>query len=307
MNKLFYGLAIVLLMLSCSGSDSPVVEEELKPSNEFEELLDEYNLFNTGAQFESGKIGLDTNNIYFNGRIKDKLIIKGFNKKDKSLIFSHEEIKLDTIINIDEGYGVSSTHSISDFLIRHIHKSEDNYVLLLWGMANGDQYLMNRQSLTSHLYLISDKNYNSIKSFSIPASSFYFTGVTPWFNNSIIVSSTTLHVDYKKWTCYTLDGINQFETSNFNVSKYYTPISLEDCIAFRNNFYRINVKTNKILWESENPLSDLPSDIRKDVIVFSQPKDGYVNCEIKYTQKDGKRGERTYKVSIATGDFTMVE
>ncbi|WP_321282255.1 hypothetical protein [Marinifilum fragile] len=306
-NKFFYGLAIVLMMFSCSDSDSPIIEEELQPSNEFEKLLAEYNLFNTSVKYESFVIGSDTNTIYFNGRIKDKLIIKGFDKKDKSIFFSNEYIQLDTIVHIDEDYGKTTTYTIDDFSIRSVHEFENSYAFVLWGMIPYNDF-QQKHAISSDLYTISNQQIKRIQSFTRPQTEYFFNKITPWFEDSFMVLwSTDFNPQIKKYICYTMDGIKHYEISKDNLDDYYTPISLEECISFVDGFQRKNIPTNKIIWETNNPLSDLPSDIRKDEVVFSQPKDGYVNCNIKYTQKDGTKGERTYKVNIASGNFTLIE
>ncbi|MDQ2180787.1 hypothetical protein [Marinifilum sp. D714] len=306
-NKFFYGLAIALMMFSCSDSDSPIIEEELQPSNEFEELLAEYNLFNTDVKYEWVEIGLDTNTIYFNGRIKDKLIIKGFNKIDKSSIFSNEAIKLDTVVHIDEGYGKTSTYNITEFSIHTMHKFENSYAFILFGLIPYNQSDL-KYALSCDLYVISNQNIKRVKSYSKPNTESFFEKITPWFENSfLILSNNDYNPEEEKWDCYTMDGTKHYEVSKDNIDDYYIPISLEEFIGFVDGFQRRNIKNNEVIWKSENPLSDLPSDIRKDEVVFSQPEDGYVICNIKYTQKDGKRGERTYKVNIASGNFTLIE
>ncbi|MBI9058471.1 MAG: hypothetical protein JEZ01_11975 [Labilibaculum sp.] len=301
-NKLFLGLAIIIAMISCSDSDSEI-EENVQPSNEFEEILAKYNLFNTNVKYESVQIGSDTNTIYFNGRIKDKLIIKGFSRTNKTSIFSNDEFTLDTIVNINEGYGESSIYNITDFSIRKIHKFENDYAFLLWGWgytAPGEKL-----GISCDLYFISDQANKRIKSFTQPKTDYFFSKIIPWFENSFLVLSNSDFNHQHKWNCYTMDGLEQFEVNKFADSGYYTSINIQESIRFENKFIRRNLKNDKIIWESENPLADLPEDTRIDDAKFSQTEDGYINCKINYTKKDGVKGERTYKVEIASGDFTL--
>lgn len=301
-NKLFLGLAIVIAMISCSDSDSEI-EENIQPCNEFEEILAKYNLFNTNVKYESIQIGSDTNTIYFNGRIKDKLIIKGFDKLNKTNIFSHDEFTLDTIVNINEGYGETSTYNISDFSIRTIHEYGNDYAFILWGWGITEPGV--KQAISCDLYIISDQGNKRMKSFAKPTTDYFFGQIIPWFENSFLVLSNSDFNILHKWSCYTMDGVEQYEVNKFDTNGYYISINIQECIRFENKFIRRNLKNDEIIWESENPLADLPEDTRIDDAKFSQTEDGYVNSIITYTLKNGKKGERTYKANIATGDFTL--
>lgn len=303
-NKLFLGLAIVITMISCSDSDSAEIKENVQPSNEFEEILAKYNLFNTNVKYESIQTGIDTNTIYFNGRIKDQLIIKGFNRLNKTSIFSNEEFTLDTIVNINEGYGESSSYNITDFSIRYIYEFENDYALILWGWGFTEPGV--KQAISCDLYIISDRGNKRIKSFAKPTTDYFFSQIIPWFGNSFLVLSNSDFNILHKWSCYTMDGLEQFEVNKFAADDYYISINIQECIRFENKFIRRNIKSDEVVWESENPLFDLPEDIRLDDVKFSQTEDGYVYCNIKYTKKDGVKGERTYKVETASGDFTLL-
>ncbi len=301
-NKLFLALAIIIAMISCSDSDSEIVEN-VQPSNEFEEILAKYNLFNTNVKYESAQTGTDTNTIYFNGRIKDKLIIKGFSRINKASIFSNDKFTVDTIVNINEGYGENSTFNITDFSIRKVHEFENDYALILWGWGFTEPG--EKLGISCDLYFISDQGNKKIKSFTRPKTDYFFSEITPWFGNSFLILSKSDFNHQHKWSCYTMDGVEQFEVKEFDTNGYYISINIQESIRFENKFIRKNIKSDEIIWESENPLVDLPEDTRIDDAKFSQTEDGYVNCKINYTKKDGVKGERTYKVEIASGDFTL--
>ncbi|MBL4559834.1 MAG: hypothetical protein COC06_09125 [Bacteroidales bacterium] len=306
-RRIILVLLLVNVMMSCSKSDSSEIDVKNEIATEFDELLDKYGLFNTGVKYESSTTGVDTNTIFFNGRVKESLVIKGFNKLDKKSIYSHEGIVLDTIVDIDEGYGVTSTHHISDFSIQKFYKHEDNYAFILWGWAYGDYLHSERQAVTSDFYIGSDQlNKVNISSFTIPDSKFYFNNITPWFGNSFIVETYCVNEKKSKWRCFSMDGIEHYEVYDRYMENHRIPIDLQEYISFVLTFKRKNYKTDQTIWESKDPLSDLPTDIRKDEVVFEQLEDGYVVCNIKYIQQDGVVGERKFKVDIATGDFTRL-
>lgn len=308
-SKLILILLLVSVILSCSKSDSTEIdiEKEKEASTEFEKLLDQYGLFNTDVKYESVTLGVDTNTIFFNGRIKENLVIKGFNKLDKKSIYSYERIELDTIVDIDLGYGVQSTYEITDFSIQKIYKYEDHYAFILWGWAYGDFQHTTRQAVTSDFYIVSN-NLNKLKisSFTLPDSEFYFLDIAPWFGNSFIIETFCFSEGKSKWKCFNMDGVEHYEVYDRYMENYRIPISLQEYIGLDLTFKRVNYETDQTIWETQNPLSDLPSDIRKDEVVFEILDDDFVVCNIKYTQKDGVVGERKFKINIATGDFTQL-
>ncbi|RXQ87291.1 hypothetical protein EO244_16565 [Ancylomarina salipaludis] len=306
-RRIILVLLLINVMMSCSKSDSTEIDIKKEVSTEFDELLDKYGLFNTDVKYESFTVGVDTNIILFNGRVKERLVIKGFNKLDKNSICSYEGIVLDTIVDIDEGYGVTSTHHISDFSIQKFYKHGDDYAFILWGWAYGDYQHSERQTVTSDFYIVSDQlNKVKISSFTIPDSKFYFNNITPWFGNSFIVETYCFSEKKSKWRCFSMDGVEYYEVYDRYMDNHLIPINLQEYISLDLTFERKNYKTGQTIWESEDPLSDLPADIRIDDVVFEQLEGGYVVCNIKYTQQDGVVGERKFKVDIATGGFTRL-
>jgi len=305
-KRLILGLLLVGIMTSCSDSDSSEKDVEKMPSTAFEELLADFGLFNTSVKYESYSLGVDTNTVYFNGRVKDKLIINGFNRKSKTNIYSYEGLVLDTIIDVDEGYGVISNHQITNFSINSIHKYGDDCSFILWGWTSDDPRWA-QKAASCDLYIVSGQmTKTKVTSSSIPQKEYYFNIVSPWFENAFMVQ-TYCDFDIKsKWRCFTMDGVEHYEVDGRYMGNDRIPINLEECIYFSSSFKRVNYKSGKTIWESEEPLTELPADIRIDKVEFEQTETDFVVCIINYTLENGIKGERKYNVDIATGAFTKI-
>ncbi|WP_430815331.1 hypothetical protein [Carboxylicivirga sp. RSCT41] len=305
--KFVIAALLTISVFSCEKNN----DEETVPKLEltaFETLLDDYDLLTNDVKYEYSTLGTDTNLIYFNGRIKDKLVIKGFNKLNKELVYSNEGIKLDTIINIDEGYGVITKHYISDFTIQHIYKYSDECTFILWGWAYGSQYTQTgKQAVSADLYMISGQNIIRKESATIPTTNYYFNTITPWFENSFIAETYNYNDKASKNYYYSMNSDKPYELTKSFWGNDYIPINFQECICFDNGFERRNIKTYETLWNTDNPVSDLPENTRIDKITYHINSTNSVICKFEYTHYDGITGERKFNINPTTGVFTEIE
>lgn len=305
MKKEFLFIALLsIIILSCEKEEG---NEKKQPSTEFELELDTYGLFDVEKEFESYSLGIDTNHVYFNGRLDQKLCVEAFNKTNKTNLLSWEsDDKLS--IEVHEGYGVNSTHEITKFITITPYSYNDDHVYVLWGLAEGSQYPQNQRIITSDLYFTSgNKKYESM---TFPTNAYFYYDLIPWYEDKVIVTkkpveSYTGKVD--SCYCYSMDGteIFNFTKNNNYPTGNYIAISTSNYIKFftsvTGNFTNVNIIENKKLWESEAPLNDLPEDTRIDSVELSRYNADQISCVFKYTLFSGEQGTREVKVNIETG------
>lgn len=306
-------LLLTLLSISILSCEKEQGEEQLdkKPTTDFEIKLNDYGLFNVEKEFESYNLGIDTNNIYFVGRLDQKLCVESFNKTNKTNLLSWvSDVNLE--IEVHEGYGVNSTHQISLFGARTAYNYNNEHAFILWGIAKGSQYRSDQRIITSDLYFTSSNR--KYESMTFPTKAYFYTELISWYEDQIIVSKTPVDGTYGRIDscfCYSMEGeeIFKFEkTNNFYPVRNYIAISPTNYIEFsgdsRGAFYNKNIIENKQIWESNLPLSDLPEDTRIDSIKFSRLSSSQLICNFNYTLYSGEKGEREMKIDIETGKLT---
>lgn len=294
--------------LSCSTDE---LVDKL-PLSDMELKLDEYGLFNNGKQFDGYTLGLDPNIIYFNGRSNKKLTMKSFNITDRNNLLSWQS-KDDLSVEVYEGYGVNSTHIISEFKTITPYQYGDDNVFIIWGIAVGEQYAMQQRIITSDLYFTSGDKREKFESMTYPSKSYFYTKIKPWYDGSVIVSKSSASgrlVD--SCFCYSVKGEELFSFKK-NIKSFvnvnYIAINNTNYIEFiggiRGTFRHSNIKDNKQVWESVMPLKDLAEDTRIDEVKFTILNTIDVLCEFNYTLFSGGIGSRDVIVKIKTGQIVV--
>jgi len=309
-RSLYFVLLISFLILSCSKeNDKPTIE----PTTDLEFKLDTYGLFNIDKQFEGYATGIDTNQIYFNGRLDNKLCVEAFNKSSKSNVLSW--VSNDKLtIEVHEGYGVNSTHQISWFETRYPYNYNDDHAYILLGFAEGSQYLNDKRIITSDLYFSSvNKKY---KSMTYPSKAWFYYRVNPWYEDHIIVRKKPA----QDWSalpdsliCYSMKGDEIFRFADHHTGTKSVhggiAVSVTNMIRFSGQkqgvFIHKNIHTDEIVWESAKPLTDLPEDTRLDEEEYSRVDANSVLYKINYTHYSGETGSREIIIDIATGKLTV--
>ncbi|MCT4602017.1 MAG: hypothetical protein N4A59_03785 [Marinifilum sp.] len=303
--KIVLTALVSIIFLSCSSDNEDVAKV---PTTDFELKLDEYGLFDIDKNFEGYTLGLDTNLIYFNGRLDNQLCMEAFNKDNKINLLSWEsDDKL--VLEVHEGYGVNSTHEISVFRTINPYDYNDKHTYILWGIAEGDQYDQRERIITSDLYFTSvNKKYESM---TFPSKAYFYSDLIPWYEDKVLVTKTPVEWNYGKLDscfCYSMTGeeVFKFEKNiNFYPDRNYIVISTSNYIEFVGDaggyFCNKDITENIQVWESDKPLSDLPEDTRIDSIEFSLYGSSQISCIFNYTFYSGEKGTREVKVEIETG------
>lgn len=307
-NKLFfYGLLLSLTLFSCKEKNVPESPEIIL--DEFGKLLNIYGLLNSDYNYEGCSYTVNDSMIFFNGRLENKLHISCFNRFDKSNVFSWSEpVDLDTLLIIDEGYGESTTHYIDQFELRTPCYYNNDFAFILWGLAHGNQYETDPRLISSDLYLVSNLHCEKLESLTYPSGSYYYERILPWFQNSIIVSlSSNVNI------CYSMEGNELFEVKtwlSYIPSERDLFVSSEEFVNFggsiKGTFYRMNIKTDSIVWHSAAPFADLQEDTRIDKTSVSVEETGFILFNIDYTLYNGVKNFRRIKVNIETGQFLIL-
>lgn len=308
-NLLFVGILISMVLFACD-KESTTQAEQNTPISEFDLLLEKYGIFNSNVNFEGYTLGVDTNLIFFNGRDNDKLVVSAFNRIDKSNILTwKDKTVLDTIVEVEEGYGISSTHKIDQFRLIKPYKYRNDYVFVLWSIALGSEYIPgNQRIINSDLYFVSEQDFAKKESSTYPTGSLFYYSIASWFNDNILVS---LNSDGggSKLFCYSTKCQEMFvsEKSYLSPDINIIPISLYEYIEFlgdiRGSFMCRNIKTDDVKWKSEIPFLDLPEDTRLDMVNFLQEEPNYVICNFEFTLFNGEKMSQKIKLEIESGKF----
>lgn len=322
MKPINFFLALLLLIMTNSCDKSDPIEVPNEPLTAFEILLNEYGIFNTQVKFENAALGSDTTLIYFNGRDDSKFHVVCFERDNKSKLFSWtEDTQLDTVLVVDEGYGISGTHIIKEFRLEPPYKHQNEYILILNGMALGSQYLMGQRIISSDLYFISNSHYVKYKSLTYPIGNYFYTGIASWYQNSVIIT-TSSDSRPPKFSCYSTKGgllfefndyyeLNDFDKNYWGRNEIdkknkYFPISFEEIIFFSpkpdGDFIYKNIKSNSIKWYISTDSSvALPENTRIDMIDVLKESEDIISFDYQYTLISGEKSSVKIKINIETG------
>lgn len=309
-TKLLSVLTLLSILFFCACGSDDEDEVILIPNTPIEILANEYNLFDTSIKMDGYSYGLDTMNIFFNGRKDKKLWIACYDRLTKEKLFNWEETTLlDTMLTVNEGYGKTKQHHIDEFRLTAAYKKGDKYVFILMGFSTSEQRI-----ITSDLYFVSSKTSKKEKTCTYPIENYFFRWFNPWYRDNIIVELVS-DTAKRKSAIYSLDGDKIFESelqlaSGNSDLNHTIPINIEEYINFSSGisgeFTRKNVKTNASIWVSEKPLADLPENTRIDDVEISQENQEYLIFNIEYTLYNGEKNTRKGKINIETGVITLI-
>ena len=303
MKILVYSVCIVVacIIIGCLKEKYTVSADSIITDNQFGtyKKAAEYGVNTEGLYLEYHSDGLDTNLIFFNGRVNHQLWIGGFEKASKKKILEWtENSKLDTIFRIHAGYGEYVNFKITDFWCTDFYKLNNAYSFLVNGYDKSAA-----QVVTMDLYFLN--NGNLIKKYrTIPyPSNAYFQSVWPWFNGIIVVKSNT------KGVCYNMNGDSLFTVApNITIDDRILAVNYEDAVLYTLNpgeksvyFSRKNVKTNETLWTS----ATIVLDNSQEVIKINNTSVSKVNntwtYKIDYIRYSGERKSVQVELDINTG------
>ncbi|MCG8578293.1 MAG: hypothetical protein MI866_00150 [Bacteroidales bacterium] len=304
-NQFLFIVLFSISILSCEQEDTKV---DKTPTTEFEFQLDAYGLFGVEKEFESTALGVDTNHIYFNGRLNQKLCMEAFNKSNKVNLLSWES-EDNLVVEVHEGYGVNSTHEISIFRTITPYSFDNKHAYILWGIAEGSQYQTGQRIITSNLYFSSANR--RFESMTFPSQAYFYSEIIPWHDDKIMVTKKPVEWNEGKKDscfCYSITGqeVYKFEKKhNFYPTRNYIAVSTSNYIQFTGDingtFKNKNIKESIEIWESDQPLNDLPEDTRIDTIELSWYTSNQISCIFKYTLYNGETGSREVFVEIESG------
>lgn len=300
----YFGLIVlVYTVVGCLEEKYSVSADLISSDNQFgtNKEAAEYGINKDGLHLEFHSDGLDTNFIFFNGRINQKLWVGGFEKASKQKIFEWtENSKLDTTFRIHGGYGEYANFEITDFWGMYFYKLNNACSFLLRGYDKSAD-----QVVTMDLYFFN--NENLIKKYrTIPyPSNAYFQSIHPWFNGIIVTQSNA------KRACYNMNGDSLFAVdSSITINDRIFAVNYEDAILYALNlseksvyFSRKNIKTNETLWTS----STVVLDNSQEPIKINNTSVSKVNntwtYKIDYTRYSGEKKSVQVVLDIDTGDI----
>ncbi|GHT10765.1 hypothetical protein AGMMS4956_02750 [Bacteroidia bacterium] len=310
MKKIIFGLVVAILFVGCSESNEKPVDltpnEYQDPLSNLDALKKEYNINKQGLVIEFATKGVDTTQIFFNGKIDGKLWIGCYDKTTKNnLLDWTETTKLDTIVDIYKGYGEHTIFQIGEYVVKYPYKRDNSFCFLfrLRGQTNyviTDLYFIDNNGLIKKDRLIPD-NFG----FGL------YESISPWFEG-VIVKKVDMAVS--NYICYTMRGDSLFSFPHTTYTPdNCTPINYEECIYFdifysTNNAHikRINVKTENIIWDSGVfQIERFPTNARIDSKNIVKQNDIWI-YEINYTQFDGKKDTVKVSVNINSGNFEII-
>lgn len=327
-NKILFCKAFMILVISMtiSCSESPNIDELpiLSVETPLDKIKKEYNITKEGLFLESASNGIDTMQLFVNGRFNENLWVGCYDKTTKKQIFEWvEKEKLDTIFHLNIGYGEYSQFKIKVFHIRHPYYVDGQLYFILWGY-NPDVSTnigISGRVISSDLYFI--KNNNLIKkhrSFTYPTEAFY-QEIKPWHN------SVFSKYQYGEYICFSSKGDSLYLFDNVSYWDNYIPhfsppnlescepINIEECVAFcaeyitndkqEFNFKRLNLKTKEIIWKNElKPLENIPINDRLDNTTIEKNNDIWIYSFFYTSFTDGAKYTKRLNLNIKTGEFS---
>lgn len=301
-------ILFVTIILGCGKNSDPELEPRLGISFDGGHLIVNDYLSKKDLELYTNHIIVKDLFFYAYGFKDNKLYIKGFNIHTKQNIWSFvskTNFPIGNTITINEGYGIIKTHKVTGFNIMEILKYENNYVLVLYNLLDAD----NGGGFFSNLFTVSNGN-----EFLIDTKIINFeTHLLKWFENSFLLYYNNHYEPSPNniIQCYSYSGNLLYETQNTNnYLKLYSHFVLnsDECIIYYpgNSFRRFNVKEDKEIWRSGQPLKDLPANIRIDKTTFEVIDKDFTKCTFNYTLFEGDKKIIAFKINNSTGEFVQL-
>ncbi|MCW3806081.1 hypothetical protein [Plebeiibacterium marinum] len=308
--KFLFATLLAVAIFSCENDKEEDVQK-IGVLPEMDMLIEEYGLSGDGVAYDGCSLGLDTNIIYFNGRMGGRLCIESFDRTNKNNLISWQGSEaLQLLYQEDKGYGESADYEISDFGIKKPYRFNGYHAFILEGKGNG---LVN-EIVSRNLYFISSDNCKKIESLAYPSGrdTYIFYNIIPWYQNHILVLKASIEPgNLDSCFCYSMDGNEMYKlekSANYLSDKNFIVVDIAKYIEFGDDvlgtFVCNDIINEEEIWESEMPLNDLPEDARIDKIEFSVYDSSSILCKFNYTLYSGETGVRDVVVDTATGVLT---
>ncbi|MFC2109855.1 hypothetical protein ACFLSU_04695 [Bacteroidota bacterium] len=305
MKKLLLLLTITLFV-ACSSNKETIDDIPVFPLTNFQKILDEYGLLNTGRDFQDVASSVDKTKIVFFGINKASLNLTVFDKETKLELYSLTSLKtIDTIVSIDEGFGEITERKADFFDISAINPVTSNntqFVLNGFNKANQKDGQFG-ELLYSHLYFFSKEGVSIIKNKLSKEKIHYFEGIHLWHDDTVIIKTFNSRQRIESYFCYKTNGDFLFDCKVPRTPIHH--INYEEYIAGGNGgLYRRNIKTDDYIWSvslfPEFEIGDYNEKYRVDDSKYTV-EGTTITSDIKYTLADGEAKEKTLKHNIDTG------
>lgn len=315
MKKLLLFTLLISFVVACTKEEGEEGEEpiinEIYIDDFWTSIKKEYNITNEDLIYEGGAIGIDTSQIFFNGRVNQKLWIGGYNKHTKEqLIEWTEDTKLDTIFEVYKGYGEYKTLKTNEFRIYYPLVKENNLVFVLYGLDNNSR----DYDIISYLYFINDnklikKHFNNTLD--------RYQNIIPWYNSIIVEVLTDKYERYN--LCYSYNGDTLFTVHKsayninnlnpINVEEYIDDSELYDITNLSDSFFfkRSNLKTGENIWISYvYRFENINESIRVDSTSITK-NDEIWNYKFYLTTYNNDKITKELDLNIETGEVVIKE
>lgn len=300
MKNVIIFFVLLSIIIGCNKSDDDPDPISVITDGELTKKAKEYGINKNGLIIDSYISGVDTNQIYFNGRINQRLWIGGYDKTTKiKLIDWTQDSKLDTVFHLHSGYGVYKDFKVNDFHLLCCLKNSNLFCFSFMGDDTNSP-----QSVFNDLYFVSDNILlNKKREYSYP-NSFYTNNLISWDSGVIAQYSGMVNI------CFSSKGDSLFKVS--------PAVSLTD-INFINkkegikhiitssktiDFSRQNIETGNIYWSQTSSIFESSSESIKVDKISLDKKDNIWTYTIDYTLFSGTKKSVNMSVNIETGNIS---
>ena len=256
----------------------------------------------------------EDSNFYAYGFKDNKLYIKEFEIQTKQNIWSFvskTNFPIGNTVTNNEGYGVIKTYKIIGFSVEEILKYEDNYALVIDSQLDeiSDGSYIIDGSYLSYLFIVSNGNESLIDIKSTNPNII----LLEWFENSFLLSYPNTLTSWPYYQCYSYSGDLLYETQSLshNIGDLLNrniclPLNFDECLFYTgNSFERYNLKENKEIWKSKEPIT-LPPNVRIDFQGFEIIDKDFTKYTIKYTTYEGDKKAIAFKINNNTGEYVQL-
>ncbi len=313
MKKYIFNLMLVLFLIGCSDNKYP--PEQPTFATRLNELRQEFGVYDEELILESFRRGVDTTQVFFNGRINGKLWIGCYDSNSKTKIFEWvEDKKLDTVFHLYEGYGETVEYKIESFIIDYPYYYDEYLIFILRG--GGDIYLDSPHIID--LYFVTKgsqvKKYKSLIHSSQTGYGCYLD-IVPWENSVFSRHYSIFSEHFDDYVCFSLagDSLYTIKNSEYLNIQNLEPVSIEEHIHCRSQtntneffFQRFNLKADSVVWESKikSPFEIIERD-RQDSVILQKNSTTWDYSFFYTTFAEGKKYSIHLTVDVESGDIAV--
>lgn len=297
-------LLLMILIASCSGDNE--VEPRNYISDQWTELAEIYSIDRERVIIDGYNPGMDATFVFFNGRIDGRLWIGGYEKETKKNILDWtESTKLDTLINVDLGFGDKGELLIDSWHAKDFRKHGNYLCFILTSLQSGYKRY-------SDLYFLNINNFiakHRKSSLSSGNNDAMFWNLIEW-SDGILAEIWKQGVI--RHECYDMNGVFLYSTPYymFLSSRELAPIDYEEYMQYTLSdtgkairFLRSNLKTGETIWKNaeETIIDNSEEIIRIDGVSIEKGNLIWVYT-VNYTRYSGEKRVFKANVNIQTGE-----